>query len=205
MGNHLKENDFDNAVILRASVPIRLTLTGKKKSDNSDIPATVDKDIQLYGPGDIVGIDAKAIVKVEPRNLITNFESNFLPYIEFYDEDFPWRYTPARNKDHKLRPWLTLVALKEDEFENEKSAPLLPAFKLKKPSAEVFPDATTLDFWAHVHVNKDLSNGAAPNASTIDNVLQELLPRAKPSLFLNLLSSSRMTRVLVNLLTFELL
>ena len=31
MGNHLKENDFDNAVILRASVPIRLTLTAKKK------------------------------------------------------------------------------------------------------------------------------------------------------------------------------
>lgn len=174
MGNHLKENDFDNSVILRASVPVKLTLIGKKKSDDSDVPATVEKDIQLYGPGDIVGIDAKAIVKVEPRNMITNFESNFLPYIEFYDEDFPWRYTPAKNKDHSLRPWITLVVLKEDEFDNEKGAPLLPAFKLKKSSAEVFPDAKTLAFWAHVHVNKDLSNGAAPNTANIDNVLDEL-------------------------------
>jgi len=171
MGNHVKENDFDNAVILRASVPVKLTLKGKKKVDDTDVPATVEKDIQLYGPGDIAGIDAKAIFKVEPRNLITNFEPNFLPYIEFYDEDFPWRYTPAKAKDHTLRPWITLVVLKEDEFENEKSASLLPAFKLKKPSADVFPDAANLHFWAHVHVNKDISNGAASN---IGNVLSEL-------------------------------
>src|SRR4029078_7282553 len=122
MGNHLKENDFDPAVILRASVPVTLTLRGKSKADDSDIIATVSKDIQLYGPGDIAGIDAKAIVKVEPRNLITNFEPNFLPYVEFYDEDCPWRYTPAKASGHKLRPWITLIVLKEDEFEDEKSA-----------------------------------------------------------------------------------
>lgn len=173
MGNHVKENDFDNTVILRASVPVKLTLKGKKKADDTDVPATVEKDIQLYGPGDIAGIESKAIVKVEPRNLITNFEPNFLPYIEFYDEDFPWRYTPAKALGHKLRPWITLVVLKEDEFEDDKSASLLPAFKLKKPSVEVFPDAATLDFWAHVHINKDLSNDAAPNASNIDAVLNE--------------------------------
>ena len=174
MGNHLKENDFDSSVILRASVPIKLTLTGKNKADDTETTATVEKNIQLYGPGDIAGIEARAVVKVEPRNLITNFEPNFLPYIEFYDEDFPWRYTPAKALGHKLRPWITLVVLKEDEFEDEKNAPLLPAFKLKKPSADVFPDATTLDFWAHVHINKDLSNDAPPNGSNLDQVLAEL-------------------------------
>jgi hypothetical protein len=174
LGNHLKEDDFDPAVILRASVGIQLTLTGKNKSNDSEIIATVPRDIQLYGPGDIAGIDPRSIVKVEPRNLITNFEPNFLPYIEFYDEDFPWRYTPAKATGHKLRPWITLVVLKEDEFEDEKGAPLLPAIKLKKPSADIFPDAATLYFWAHVHVNNDLSNGAPPNGSNVEAVLTQL-------------------------------
>ena len=37
------------------------------------------------------------------------------PHIEFYDEDFPWRYTPAAPDLAKgrLRPWLTLVVLAE--------------------------------------------------------------------------------------------
>ena len=40
------------------------------------------------------------------------------PTIEFYDEDFPWRYTPAApgRRGGRLRPWLALVVLAEDEF-----------------------------------------------------------------------------------------
>ena len=51
---------------------------------------------QLYGPGDIVGIERARHRPTEPRDWITNFEPNYLAVIEFYDEDFPWRYTPAR-------------------------------------------------------------------------------------------------------------
>ena len=36
------------------------------------------------------------VVRTEPLNRITNFEPNYLAFIEFYDEDFLWRYTPAR-------------------------------------------------------------------------------------------------------------
>ena len=32
---------------------------------------------------------ARHLCKTEPRNWITNFEPNYLPYIEFYEEDFP--------------------------------------------------------------------------------------------------------------------
>ena len=52
--------------------------------------------MQLVGPGDIVGINRRAVVRTEPRNGVTDFEPNYLAFIEFYDEDFPWRYTPAR-------------------------------------------------------------------------------------------------------------
>ena len=54
------------------------------------------KPFALIGPGDIIGIHRDMIVRTEPRNWITNFEPNYLAFIEFYDEDFPWRYTPAQ-------------------------------------------------------------------------------------------------------------
>src|SRR4051812_12734693 len=55
---------------------------------------TVPQQVTLLGPGDISGIDTTAIVKTEPLSGVNNFEPNFFPYIEFYEEDFPWRYTP---------------------------------------------------------------------------------------------------------------
>jgi hypothetical protein len=112
--------------------------------------------VQLYGPGDVVGIDPKAIVRTEPRHWITNFETNYLPFVEFYDEDFPWRYTPAAVSPDKrrLRPWVTLLVLKEAEFQdgvNVLGRPL-PFIEVGDLDA-VCPPADQLWAWAHVHVN----------------------------------------------------
>ncbi|MGE8341124.1 MAG: hypothetical protein ACN6OI_08825 [Flavobacterium sp.] len=175
LSNNIIKFDNDSSVLLRASIKVALEIEAikvdGKTEDNRILPA---KEIQLYGPGDIVGIDSKAIVKTEPRNWITNFEPNYLPYIEFYEEDFPWRYTPARPFENRLRPWLTLVVLKEDEFEdgqNMKDKPL-PFFKLKsgKNTADIFPKSSELWAWAHVHVNTDLSNGAVANTANSDTI-----------------------------------
>ena len=91
---------------------------------------------------------------------MTNFEPNYLPYIEFYDEDFPWRYTPAAPDLglHRLRPWLALIVLEEDEFRDAAvvSSRPLPAFELTADVATSFPPAEQLWAWAHVHVNRDL-------------------------------------------------
>jgi hypothetical protein len=177
--NNIREVDHDNAVILRASVQISLAVaaTNVDGSTKDDIPP-IEKPVELYGPGDIVGIDSKAIVKTEPRNWITNFEPNYLPYIDFYEEDFPWRYTPAKAEGDFLRPWITLVVLKEDEFSdgaNMKDKPL-PFFKLKdgKKTADIFPTPNELHAWAHVHVNTDLSSGAEPNAAVAGSVTGNL-------------------------------
>ena len=94
VANSITAADGDAAVKVRAILPLDLTLTGTNL-DGSANTQTIHRDVNLYGPADIVGIDSRAVVKVDPRNWITNFEPNYLPYIEFYDEDFPWRYTPA--------------------------------------------------------------------------------------------------------------
>jgi hypothetical protein len=176
VANSIVQPDGDPSVIVRAALPLDVTLTGTRLDGSTDAQV-VHRDISLYGPGDIIGVEARAVVKVEPRDWITNFEPNYLPYVEFYDEDFPWRYVPAaadRGK-HRLRPWLALLVLKETEFhdgENLLGKPL-PYIELEPgvQAADVLPPANELWAWAHVHVNTDLTdNGDA----SIPGVLQRL-------------------------------
>jgi len=152
----------------RGTITVTLNVTGSGLTNPGDSP--VDKDIELYGPGDIIGIDSKAIVKTEPRNWITNFEPNYLPYIDFYDEDFPWRYTPSAPAGNRLTPWLTLLVLTEEEFEdgqNMLDRPL-PYLTLKgtTQAADVFPQEQDLWAWAHVHVNKNIIGSGDDPIST---------------------------------------
>ena len=122
----------------------------------------VSKQVQLLGPGDVVGINPRAVVKTEPRNWVTDFEANYLPYIEFYDEDYPWRYAPAKAasglEQSRLRPWIFLIVLAEDEFDEKKVSGPLAAFEIKEglnPN-ELFPDKTQSWAWAHVHISQNI-------------------------------------------------
>ncbi len=119
------------------------------------------KTVQLLGPGDVVGINPRAIVKTEPRNWVTDFEANYLPYIEFYEEDFPWRFTPAIPENtlaqSKLQPWIVLLVLTEEEFEDQSSSGPLPAIKIKDANpAKFFPAADQTWAWVHVHISQDV-------------------------------------------------
>src|SRR5438105_827500 len=107
VANQIQSADFDDRVRIRAQIDVTIQATGAKL-DGGTATVSVDRSVALFGPGDIVGIDPRAVVKVEPRNWITSFEPNYLPYIDFYDEDFPWRYTPAAPDTGKsrLRPWI---------------------------------------------------------------------------------------------------
>ena len=140
---------------LDITFPLKGTGIGAEKS------RTIQKTVRLYGPGDIIGIDSKNIIKTEPHNWITNFEPNYLPYIDFYDEDFPWRYSPSESDGKgRLLPWLALVVLEEDTFKEGKDLmdKPLPYIQLNEDvqPQEVFQPSGQLWAWAHVHVNRDL-------------------------------------------------
>ena len=124
-------------------------------------PESIDKTANLFGPGDVVGINPRAIVKTEPRNWITDFEANYLSYIEFYEEDFPWRFTPGKAPDTdvtRLRPWILLIVLAEDEFDNGPAGGLLPSIEIRAavPLDQVFPPEDQTWAWAHVHINQNV-------------------------------------------------
>lgn len=138
--------------------------------------APVPKKFDMIGPGDIIGVNRDMIVRTQPLNWITDFEPNYLVFAEFYDEDFLWRYTPASPilpgalptdpPTDKLRPWLFLLVVKEDEFERTKRKVPVPSIKIK--SDNVFPPANETWLWAHVHNDANI-----PDAET--NTLEEFL------------------------------
>ena len=124
----------NGAVLRRASLPVDLTLQSTPITGNPSASPAISKSIQLLGPGDIRGIRPEAIVRVHPRNGTKAFETGALAYVDFYEEDFPWRYTPARaatptepaDRRFKLRPWIALLVLADDESTNAVQRPNLP-------------------------------------------------------------------------------
>jgi hypothetical protein len=178
-------HDGDTTVQLRASAHVQLTLTGEPVTGPAPPPKTIDRDVQLYGPGDVVGIDRRAIVRTDPHDWITNYEPNYMPAIEFYDEDFPWRYTPAApDGSHlQLRPWIMLVVLEEEkEFRDGRNIIGKPLPYIDVADAKALPPADGLWAWAHVHVNRTLAGSDGEFVSTDMNAV---LPRLQATLHEN--------------------
>lgn len=176
LANNITQPDQD-PIKLRATFDVQLKIEGQAVGGGAALAEVVTRPVQLYGPGDIVGIDRRAIFKTEPLNWITNFEANYLPYIDFYDEDFIWRYTPSRadESSHRLRPWLALVVLEEGEFEDGKNVQDKPLpFIQGVDTAKAFPPPDQSWAWAHVHVNRDL---AATNEEMQSTNMNAVLPK----------------------------
>ena len=149
----------------RITEPDNLGLAPSATKERSKVPIdvvlnthNVHKEFALIGPGDIIGINHQLIVRTEPINWITNFEPNYLAFIEFYDEDFVWRYTPARANDKRLRPWVALLVLKEEdnaaESEFTKDQRRLPLPTVTVKNAATLPPHDQSWAWAHVHTNQ---------------------------------------------------
>jgi hypothetical protein len=152
----------DNGGVLpvRASSAVALAITAQAATPVSDQVPPVT--VQTFGPGDVIGIDPRHVVRTEPRDSTTNFEPNYLAGIEFDTPDFPWLFTPAGPAGDRLRPWLALIALTPAEYIAVSSGPPLPL-----PAIDV-TDLTGLQplgdawNWAHVQVS-----GAAGLAATL--------------------------------------
>ncbi|WP_416956476.1 hypothetical protein [Streptomyces sp. Agncl-13] len=176
LANEIQALDFDPAVKVRAKVDVRLAVKGDKVTGGTDTVATLDQPVALFGPGDIVGVDQRAIVRVEPRDWVTNFEPNYLAAMEFYDEDLPWRYTPAAPDaaTGRLRPWLSLIVLEEGEFDDGPDVKDRPLPYVNVSTLEPFPKADELWAWAHVHVNRSL---AADDTEFVSKNMAAVMPR----------------------------
>ncbi len=158
VGNNITTNGTS---LIRARIPLNISL-------NSEV---ITQDVELLGPADIANITQNAIVRTSPIDRNVDFEWNMLPYIEFYDEDFLWRYTPDAPENGNLRPWLALVVLKSDEFIDLPSPRgQLQAIRLQ---TEVLPLSADIHLWAHMHT------GEYAGVTSLDKALDQINKNVK--------------------------
>jgi hypothetical protein len=126
--------------------------------------------VRLHGPGQVTGIDARAIVRTEPLANTATFESNYFPCVEFATPDFPWSFTPAAPAGAVLRPWLCLVVVREQQgIALVPRAKALSLLQFTDPAVPIdeLPNLDQIASWAHAQV-------VGADASSADAVMAAL-------------------------------
>ena len=128
---------------------------------------TVRVQGRMLGPGDVIGIDQRQVVRTDPRPRTSNVEPNYLASVEFDRPDFPWLFTPASaDTQNRLRPWLCLIVVRRQDgiTLTADAARPLPTLGIAAPavaSAEL-PNLAESYAWAHAQ---------SVGALTVDNDL----------------------------------
>ncbi len=134
----------------RVQLDVQFTAGYNGGSANKNIP------MALYGSGDVLGFNEKMVVKTEPLRQVNNFRADLIPYIEFAEPDFLWRYSTAKENGKKYWiPWLTLIVLKpkvEFNYDTNPNPKLPPTITLENEA--VLPDLKESWRWAHIHLNE---------------------------------------------------
>jgi hypothetical protein len=155
-----------NPAIVRVTLPVTLSYAAET--------TTAGTSLSLLGPGEIVGLDTRSVIRMFPPPNDNDAEAGFLCHLEFDQVDLPWRYTPAANagsiSSHtdRIRPWLTLVVLAEGT--DFASADLRPAQgneklpQLTVGSLNLLPDLSQVWAWAHVQGQQTLDDAGIATA-----------------------------------------
>jgi hypothetical protein len=133
----------------------------------------------LRGPGDVVGFHEHLIARTEPIHGATDFESNYFPFIEFKDPDFPWRFSLGTpNAVFQLLPWIVLLVLPGGSFtvtqrarnDRQRVDVLHVEDAAHQPDQKSpLPDLQFAWAWAHVH----FSAGSEVEAGDISDSLSK--------------------------------
>ena len=158
---------------LRAGFTVKADLRGKKAGSPDDapevkIPAFV-KELSLAGPVDVRTVSELAISEIVPEDNSVGYSFGYMPYIEFYEEDFPWRYTPLKESQGKLVPWLLLLACKDDEFTLEKDNMGFRRVTFDPKGENFYPKVGEFYKLAHVQVTAPDWLNVVDNEGKIDS------------------------------------
>ena len=169
---------------LELDLDFDLNYNGKKFEHEKETDRLARPKVSLYGPGDVVGFNLKAIEQVVPRANTGNFNADLVPYVEFSEADFLWRYSTKANKDGYWLPWLSLIVLEVKDGDKEGEFEDLPGTSAELPSKiKLLNDAplpNLEDAWrcGHIHVNgaefevPDNAAGAKSKKNYVENLVK---------------------------------
>ena len=111
-------------------------------------PPAPGPNLQLIGPGAVLGMHRNAVVRTDPAKNATGVEDNYLALVELARPDLPWLFTPAAPNQNRLRPWLVLVVVDAATTSLEQGSPL-PRITVNDAQ---LPDLNDSWAWAHAQV-----------------------------------------------------
>jgi hypothetical protein len=126
--------------------------------------------VRVLGPGDVVGIDARQVIRTDPTPGSSSFEPTRFVSVELDSPSLPWLFTPHEPDGHHLTPWVTLVVVERREGVTVLPDAALRAtvLRIRRPAdpGDELPDLAQAWAWAHVQV----AAAAATDASILDAV-----------------------------------
>ncbi|MGN6106368.1 MAG: hypothetical protein ACTHU0_14770 [Kofleriaceae bacterium] len=132
----------------RTSIPVELTFNAGAH--------VASVELALQGPGDVIAFEPRAVVRAWPPPGTLDAEPNYFPLVELDQVDLPWRYTPrAAHSTGRLRPWLALIVLRDDEFAYEGPRTDRPLGKITIADRTPMPPIDQAWAWAHVQISGD--------------------------------------------------
>ncbi|MCZ2264166.1 hypothetical protein [Isoptericola sp. QY 916] len=138
----------------RASSTVTLPL-----ADSAGGSGVARKTVTLYGPGDVVGLDAAQVIRRYPRPGAPDVEETVLAHVELDRPELPWAFS-AQAPGDRMRPWLALVVVPAAEVQREAAASTrLPVLRI--PSDEL-PDLADAHLWAHAQASRNTADAAKP-------------------------------------------
>lgn len=138
---------FSTAAPARAVIEVRVPL-----SDGTGGTDTAVGQVALRGPGDVIGLDPRQVVRRYPTPGTRDAEPSDLVHCELDQPDLPWMFTPcAPDAAGHLAPWLRLVVVADTPgLVRPPSRPGLPSWA-EVPAAELPPPEEAWA-WAHAQV-----------------------------------------------------
>lgn len=154
-------------------VAFRLSAPGRTARD-------ISRPLELLGPGDVTGIDARQVLRMSPAPASRDAEPDFFPSVEFDAPELPWTYSPTLPEGTKLVPWIVLVVI-----EAQPAVSLTRGQRGQSPwilrlPADVarreLPDLADAWAWVHAQVACDTADQIATTlAGQPDRTLARLL------------------------------
>jgi len=164
IAQYIEIDDKPDQDLQQKRVALQIKLKVEQKTE------LIPQNIELYGPGDVIGLDPRHIVRTDPtfKTVVSDYEPNFMPLIEFSRIDLPWCMTPAKpweDTPNRLSPWICLIVLKakdgEDIIGEYEDSPMSsdqpsPAIKVNKQNSRLpLPNLTCSWALAHVQVTTE--------------------------------------------------
>jgi len=162
-------------VSARPHVPVSVQLESAGHT-----PRQISHVMPLLGPGDVIGVEPRQVLRVTPAAGTHDAETDFFPSIEFDAPDLPWAYSPLTLDPSRVLPWMVLIVVELTD-----DVVLAPGERGQSPyllqlteatARRELPELTDTWAWAHAQVACENSSDIATTlAQQPDRTLSRLL------------------------------